>query len=401
MDINLKSKKSIISISFILAILAIIEYVVIKPFQIKIDELTHVKRASNDEIQKLSLDLEKLKEDFDTILVERGRPVLLAPVEGSSIIGDQVKFEWKHDTWNNNQEYILEIRKIDESYNGKLDNDHFKRFKVTDLDPEQKMMFFPIEEVFTIKTQSDESLTTHKHAFPGEYLWRIKPGNLAIHRQKEVEILQGEASHLNSFKIYPSVIERIKKTRKLLVGTSPTLLSGFFSFYNIEGSIEGFDIDLIKWIAEELGETTELKADTGLQVKIIDVPFKELLSKLRDYEFDLVISSLTSTQEREKGGLKFTNGYFWTHQILITLKNGKYENREDEFNNVLKEKDIKVGARSGSTNLKAAQYLSYKYGFEICSYQTYPDIYKALKDQDISFGLVDDILVKEELNKKV
>ncbi len=415
-----KPKYNKISLTLIITVLTIIggiigavEFIVIEPLKTKnvdlkmeienlktgIEELNRTNDTARDEIQQLSFDVEKLQESYNTVTKDVERPLLLTPVDGSSIIGDQVKFEWKHESWSEDQEYILEIRKIDKSFTGESNDDNFQRFKISDLDPKQKMMFFPISKVFSSGTQTDKS-------FSGEYLWRIKPGSLVIHDEKEFEVLQGEASHFNSFKIYHSVIERIERTGKLLVGTSPTLLSGYFSVYDINGTVDGFDIDLIEWIADELESEQELKFGTGLKVEIIDVPFKDLLHKLRNDEFDLVISSLTSTEKRETEGLKFTNGYFKTHQIFITSKSRKYKEGESEeeektkLNKALKENGIKVGARAGSTNLKAAQYLSYKYGFEICRYQSYPDIYKALKDQAINFGLVDDVLVAEELGRE-
>ncbi len=416
-SVNLKSKKSIISISLILAIFAAIEFFVIKPYRMKIDELNQVKNTSYNEIQKLSSDLEKLKESYNTIANDVKRPLLLTPVDGSSIIGYQVKFEWEHDTWNKNQEYILEIRKLDKSYIDNSNDNKFKKFKISDFDPEHKMMFFPISKVFS----------NPEGSFSGEYLWRIKPGNLVVHTKKKpenlqgetdlsktkvseepqkktipeepnyFEVLQGEASHFNSFKIYPSVKERIKKTKKLLVGTSPTLISGCFSVYEIDGTIDGFDIDLISWIAGKLESELKSESGTKVEVEILDVPFSELLHKLRNDEFDAVISSLTSTAERETEGLKFTNGYFKTHQILIKSKDREHTCCDDHD---LRKEGIKVGARAGSTNLKAAQYLSRKYGFEICRYQSYPDIYKAIKDQAIDFGLVDDVLVADELGRE-
>ncbi len=427
-----KLRSSKISLTLIITVLTIIggiigavEFIYIKPLQSRNDELSRINDASKNEIQQLSLNVEKLQESYKTVTKEVERPLLLTPIDGSSIIGYQVKFEWKHDTWNKNQDYILEIRKIDKSYNGESNDDNFKRFKVSDLDPEHKVMFFPISKIFS---NSDGS-------FSGEYLWRIKPGNLVIHEEKKpegpqeearapedshvkasyFEVLQGEASHFNSFKIYPSVIERMERTGKLLVGTSPTLISGHFSVYNIDGTIEGFDIDLINWIAGELGSKLKFKVDTDLKVEIIDVPFRDLLHKLRNDEFDVVISSLTSTVKRETEGLKFTEGYFKTHQIFITSKsnenNGKeeegvkkgdntIEEKKNKLIDELKEEGVKVGARAGSTNLKAAQYLSCVYGFQIIRYNTYHDIYKALKDQAINYGLVDDVLVEEELERE-
>ncbi len=229
-------KRLLLILGFLGAVFSVVEFVVIKPYKNENEELKKSLTNANTEKQVILGDLAELEKSFNNVVSKSTGPVLQKPVDGSSIIGEQVKFVWKHDTEETSQSYILGIRKID-----KFSNNKIKKYNISNNNPKEKMeLYFPLQKIFSNQT------------FSGEYLWQIQPGSIVKHEEKEFEVIQGQKSHFNFFEIYPSVEDRINKTRKLLVGTSPTILSGLFCFYNHEAEIEGFDIKLINWIADEL-----------------------------------------------------------------------------------------------------------------------------------------------------
>ena len=199
----------------------------------------------------------------------------------------------------------------------------------------------------------------------GNYIWRIIPGYFL----KGEKVVQGQASNYSSFTLYESVMNRITNTKKIRVGTSPSLM-GKFNFVGEKDDIVGFDIDLIQWIANEL--TDKLNLDGEVIVEIVDIPWEELLSRLQNNELDAVISSMTSTEEREERykGIRFSEGYFESHQIFIQNQKG------DKLCNDLSSKI--VGVTAGTTNEEAGKVLAGIFKFKLDnSYDTYSSLFGA------------------------
>ncbi|WP_432361369.1 transporter substrate-binding domain-containing protein [Sporosarcina sp. UB5] len=93
------------------------------------------------------------------------------------------------------------------------------------------------------------------------------------------------------------VLSSIGKEKVLRVGTDAT----FKPFeYKSGGEFQGYDIDLIKAIAKELG------AD---KVEFVDTEFKGLIPGLQAKKFDLIVSAMYITDERKKT-IDFSDSYF-------------------------------------------------------------------------------------------
>ncbi len=339
------------------------------------DKYIDEQNRSKEAIESLNEQNKNLWNKYSSLLNEKdNKPHLLLPKDQSCIISDLVKLSWCYSKHNQNQKYILELLYINDPDPKRIP----KRCNV--LNPENQMMLIPI-----------------KRDKCGQYLWRIKPGELLENR----EVSQGEWSPYNSFFVYRSVLDKIKDTGRLLVGTSPTFFEGNFSYFeDIDGDIKGFDIELIALIKEKLEIKLGFKkGGKSITVEKRTYPFNQLLDKVRDSEVDFAISSITVTKERQRNGLIFTKKYFETHQLFIQLKD------EGTFPNSLE--DSTVGVRGGTSNAKAAKALQKKYEKENEikfkleeKYQSYADIYKALQENEIQFGLVDYVLVKEKLEDK-
>ena len=300
-------------------------------------EIQKVKKEADDErTLKVALqkELQETKEAYKKMLERSDNPVATEPGDDDTSIGG-ITFKWDYQHHKKFQKYILELRRISKKNNGDCSN---KTFKINVVKPEQKLMNLP-----------------RGYLESGEYIWRIIPGYM----QKNQEISQGKPSNYSSFTIYDSTADRIKITKTLRVGTSPSF-KGFFTSIGPDGEIQGFDIDLINWIKLKLQD--ELKILGNIELIIKDLPWSELLPALVKRELDLVISAMTSTQGREEKnpGIKFTDGYYRSHQIFVSLKSEE-KDQESQKLDVIKGK--KVGVIKGTTNEQAANFLASRLRF--------------------------------------
>ena len=136
-----------------------------------------------------------------------------------------------------------------------------------------------------------------------------------------------------------SVVDKIKKTKVLTVGTDAT----FKPFeYKKDGKFEGFDIDLIQAVAKELG------AD---KVEYVDTEFKGLIPGLLAKKYDVIVSAMYITDERKKT-IDFSESYF-PGGLSIMIKN--------ENNNIKGISDLKGKKVSVQVGTKSAKYLEEKY----------------------------------------
>lgn len=82
-----------------------------------------------------------------------------------------------------------------------------------------------------------------------------------------------------------------------------------FEYINNSGEIDGFDIQLIKAVGEEM----------GYQVEIQNMEFKSLLGSLKSGALDAVIAGMTVTDERRES-VDFTTTYYTaTQHIIVTV----------------------------------------------------------------------------------
>ncbi len=131
--------------------------------------------------------------------------------------------------------------------------------------------------------------------------------------------------------------------------------------------IVGFDIDLIKAIAEE----------AGLDIEILNVSWDPLLAGMAQCQYDAAISAMTITDERKEVML-FSNPYFEAGQ-LVTVQ---YDNTDIKSKEDLGGKT--VGAQIGTTG-----------SFEVdkiagATLKTYDDIGLAM--QDLMNGQIDAVI---------
>lgn len=104
-----------------------------------------------------------------------------------------------------------------------------------------------------------------------------------------------------------------------------------FEYENSNKELEGFDIDIIKAIANV----------EGFNVKLINTPWEGIFATLDNGERDIIISGITITEKR-KGTVDFSLPYFPAEQVIATLP---YSN----ISSIADLSDYTVGVVTGST----------------------------------------------------
>lgn len=100
----------------------------------------------------------------------------------------------------------------------------------------------------------------------------------------------------------------IKKNGKIVVGTA----TGYYPFEmaDKQGTLVGYDIDVAKAIAK----------DMGVEVEFQNYAFNGLISALQTKKVDIVIAGMTINDKR-KEAVDFTDTYFESGQALLINKN--------------------------------------------------------------------------------
>ena len=110
--------------------------------------------------------------------------------------------------------------------------------------------------------------------------------------------------------------EGSKEKKVLEMGTSADFAP--FESRNTAGEMEGFDIDLANYIADEL----------GYELKITDMKFDGLIGALQSDRIDMVLSGMSATDDRKKN-VDFSTEYNHSGEMFITLKDSKIKTLED------------------------------------------------------------------------
>lgn len=136
-----------------------------------------------------------------------------------------------------------------------------------------------------------------------------------------------------------SKIEKIKESGKVVVGTCADYPPyEFHKDINGKDEIVGFDIDIAKEIAKDLGVELEIK----------DMKFDGLLAALDSGNVDFVIAGMTPDEER-KQQVDFSKIYYNAVQAVITRTEDV-----NNYNDAVSLKGKKVGVQKGSIQEKIA-----------------------------------------------
>lgn len=138
-----------------------------------------------------------------------------------------------------------------------------------------------------------------------------------------------------------SSLDKIKASGKIILGTSADYPPyEFHALIDGKDTIVGFDIDLAKEIAKDLGVELEIK----------DMSFDGLLAALVSGNVDMVISGMTPTEERRQN-VDFSDIYYQAvHGAIIRVADtAKYGNDPASLKNEL------IGAQRGAIQVGIAK----------------------------------------------
>ena len=121
---------------------------------------------------------------------------------------------------------------------------------------------------------------------------------------------------------------------------------------------EGFDIDLIKAVAEKM----------NYRVEFYDYVFDDLITALNNKEIDVIISAITVTDER-KAQISFSDPYFSSGLAIVAGKNSKINSLSD-----LEGKTIFV--ERGTTGAEVAKTVS---GANVLEFDSLSDKFLIIK----------------------
>lgn len=154
---------------------------------------------------------------------------------------------------------------------------------------------------------------------------------------------------------------------ELLVGSDAAFAP--FEMEAADKSIQGFDIDIIKAVAEK----------AALKIKVVNTPWEGLFSQLDTGDRDILISSITINEERKKV-MDFSDPYFEAAQLIALPMISKVTKFEEL-------KTLKIGVQTGTTGDSVASRLAGKSNPNIKRFESIP-----LALQELSGGGVDAVI---------
>ena len=144
-----------------------------------------------------------------------------------------------------------------------------------------------------------------------------------------------------------------------------------FETIDENGEFIGFDIDLAKAVAEEL----------GYELEITDMDFNGLIGALQSGKADMVLSGMNATEER-KENVDFSIEYLPAYSTFITKKDKAINSLEDLEGKV-------IGVQLGSIQAEGAKALKEEYDLEIKELDKVPTIVQELLSDKIDVVYVD------------
>lgn len=160
-----------------------------------------------------------------------------------------------------------------------------------------------------------------------------------------------------------------------------------FAYVNAQGQPEGFDIDMMAWIANDL----------GLKIEHKPMEWSGIVASLQAKKIDMIASGLSVTPERAKQ-IAFSTPYFIT-DIVLVVKNDS----ELTVDQILKaEKKMTVGAQLGTPEAKWLQEHKGQEGFtyEVRIYDSSPMAVEDIMNNRIVAAAMDHSPAEDAASKK-
>jgi polar amino acid transport system substrate-binding protein len=161
--------------------------------------------------------------------------------------------------------------------------------------------------------------------------------------------------------------------RVYVVGTDAAYAP--FESQNEKGEIVGFDIDIVNAVAKQ----------AGIAVKFVNTPWEGIFNALGQGDRDLLVSSITITDER-KQTMDFSDPYFDANQLIAVPVDSKVTRFDDL-------KSLKVGVQTGTTGDEAVAKLQGKSSTNIKRFESTPLALKELEGGGVNAVVADNGVV--------
>lgn len=150
-----------------------------------------------------------------------------------------------------------------------------------------------------------------------------------------------------------------------------------FSFHNGDDELVGYDVEVAKAIADEL----------GVEAKITEGPWDGLLTGLSTGVYDVVVNGVDVTEEREKA-FDFSDGYAYDHVDLVTMADNEEISSFDDL------KGRKSANSTGSTYAEIGE----EYGAEVLNVPTLAETMMLVLNGTVDATVNADTSVQDYLN---
>ncbi|ABE43003.1 basic amino acid ABC transporter substrate-binding protein [Polaromonas sp. JS666] len=169
--------------------------------------------------------------------------------------------------------------------------------------------------------------------------------------------------------------------RVYVVGTDAAYAP--FESQNEKGEIVGFDIDVVKAVAQK----------AGIEVKFINTPWEGIFNSLNQGDRDLLVSAITITPER-KQTMDFSSPYFDAQQLIAVKKDSKIA----DFSHL---KKLKVAVQNGTTGDEVVTKLQGKASPNIKRFESTLLALKELEAGGVDAVVADNGVVVHYVNNNV
>lgn len=166
-------------------------------------------------------------------------------------------------------------------------------------------------------------------------------------------------------------VENVQKAGKLVIGTSPDFPP--FESLSADGKVEGIEIEIMELICKELGVELEIK----------QMDFDSVLPGVQTGKFNVGVSGISVTPEREKNTL-FTVPYCLAAQAIVVTSGSAISSKAD-----LTGKTVSV--QTGTT----AEEFCMKNGYTVKAFAANADAEAALTVGKVDAWVIDDLTAAE------
>jgi len=153
-----------------------------------------------------------------------------------------------------------------------------------------------------------------------------------------------------------------------------------FESQNEKGEIVGFSVDLLNAVA----------AKGGFEIKFVNTPWEGIFNALAQGDRDLLISSITITDER-KQTMDFSQPYFDAYQLIAVKATSKVTKFDDL-------KKLKVGVQTGTTGDEVVTKLQGKNSANVKRFESTPLALKELEAGGVDAVVADNGVVVNYVN---